>query len=155
RGRAEPVPGDLLLAPPAGNRPGAQRAGGRPGTAAPVRPPGVRLLRRHRHAAALHSPDRADRGPVLRHHRRSYRDTSRIAPYNLCAHTRQLLAQARGASTAHDIGFRFGPPPPGGKPARSASLAYPTASFHFTWSAAKHRWLVSMDGTPATTTDGG
>src|SRR5262249_46519405 len=61
----------------------------------------------------------------------------------------------RGASTAHDIGFRFGPPPPGGKPARSASLAYPAASFHFTWSAAKHRWLVSMDGTPAKTTDGG
>jgi hypothetical protein len=84
-----------------------------------------------------------------------HRDTSRIAPYNLYAHTRQLLAQARGASTAHDIGFRFGPPPPGGKPARSASVAYPAASFRFTWSAAKHRWLVSMDGTPAMTTDGG
>jgi hypothetical protein len=84
-----------------------------------------------------------------------YRDTSRIAPYNLYAHTRQLLAQARGASKARDIGFRFGAPPPGGKATRSASVSYPAASFRFTWSAAKGRWLVSMDGTPAKTTDGG
>ena len=84
-----------------------------------------------------------------------YRDTTRVAPYNLYAHTRQLLAQARGASKARDIGFRFGPPPPGGKATRSASVSYPAASFRFTWSAAKGRWLVSMDGKPAVTTDGG
>ena len=34
-------------------------------------------------------------------------------------------------------------------------MSYPAASFIFTWSAAKGRWLVSMDGTPARTTDGG
>lgn len=84
-----------------------------------------------------------------------YRDTSRIAPYNLYAHTRQLLRQAPRASAARDIGFRFGPAPAGGKPARSASVSYPAASFRFTWSAAKDRWLVSMDGRPAVTTDGG
>ena len=84
-----------------------------------------------------------------------YRDNSRVAPHNLYAHTRQLLAQARGASKARDIGFRFGPPPPGGKATRSASVAYPAASFGFTWSAAKGRWLVSMDGAAAVTTDGG
>src|SRR5215471_14044680 len=84
-----------------------------------------------------------------------YRDTSRIAPYNLYAHTRQLLAQARGASKARDIGFRFGPPPPGGKATSSESVSYPAASFRFTWSADKDRWLVSMDGAPARTTDGG
>ena len=84
-----------------------------------------------------------------------YRDTSRIAPYNLYARTRQLLRQAPLASRAHDIGFRFGPPPPGGKPARSASVSYPAASFRFSWSAAKDRWLVSMDGARAVTTDGG
>jgi hypothetical protein len=84
-----------------------------------------------------------------------YRDTSRIAPYNLYAHTRRLLAQARGASKARDIGFRFGPPPPGGKATQSASVSYPAASFRFTWSANKRRWLVSMDGTPAKTIDGG
>jgi hypothetical protein len=84
-----------------------------------------------------------------------YRDPNRIAPYNLYAHTKQLLAQSAGASKARDIGFRFGPPPPGGKATRSASVSYPAASFGFTWSAGKGRWLVSMDGTPAATTDGG
>jgi hypothetical protein len=84
-----------------------------------------------------------------------YRDNSRIAPYNLYARTRQLLRQAPHASRAHDIGFRFGPPPPGGKAARSVSVSYPAASFTFTWSAARNRWLVSMDGARAVTTDGG
>jgi len=84
-----------------------------------------------------------------------YRDTSRVAPYNLYAHTRQLMAQAPHASKARDIGFRFGAPPPGGKATRSASVSYPAASFRFNWSAAKHGWLVSMDGAPARTIDGG
>jgi hypothetical protein len=35
------------------------------------------------------------------------------------------------------------------------SAGYPAASFRFTWSAAMQRWLVSMDGKPAKTTDGG
>jgi hypothetical protein len=84
-----------------------------------------------------------------------YRDNSRVAPYNLYAHTGRLLAQAPGASRARDIGFRFGPPPPGGMVTGSASVAYPAARFTFTWSAARGRWLVSMDGAPAVTTDGG
>lgn len=84
-----------------------------------------------------------------------FRGTNRIAPYNLYAYPKQLLAQAPKASIAHDIGFRFGPAPAGGKATRSASVSYPMASFRFTWSPAKGRWLVSMDGTPAVTTDGG
>jgi hypothetical protein len=84
-----------------------------------------------------------------------YRDNRRIAPYNLYAHTHQLLAQSAGASKARDIGFRFGPPPPGGTATGSAAVSYPAASFRFTWSAQKGRWLVSMDGAPAVTTDGG
>jgi hypothetical protein len=83
-----------------------------------------------------------------------YRDLSRLAPYNLYAHTRQLLAQAPGASPARDIGFRFGPPPAGGKVSRSVSVSYPAASFRFTWSAAEGRWLVSMDGTRAVSPSG-
>jgi len=78
-----------------------------------------------------------------------FRDYRRVAPYNLYAHTKQLLKQAPGASKARDIGFRFGPPPTGGKATRSASVSYQAASFRFTWSAAKGRWLVSMDGAPA------
>jgi hypothetical protein len=84
-----------------------------------------------------------------------YRDPNRVAPYNLYANTRQLLAEAHGASTAHDIGFRFGPAPPGGTVAPAASAAYPAASFTFRWSAAKARWLVWMDGAPAGTTEDG
>jgi hypothetical protein len=84
-----------------------------------------------------------------------FRDNSRIAPYSLYAHTRQLLKQAPSASRAHDIGFQFGPPPPGGTVTRSAVLSYPAASFRFTWSPAKGRWLVWMDGKPAVTIDGG
>jgi hypothetical protein len=84
-----------------------------------------------------------------------FRDLSRIAPHNLYAATRTLLAEAAGASTARDIGFVFGPPPAGGLAAASRSVAYPAASFTFTWSAAKGRWLVQMDGSAAGTTEDG
>ncbi|HUZ26933.1 MAG TPA: DUF3048 domain-containing protein [Streptosporangiaceae bacterium] len=84
-----------------------------------------------------------------------FRGTSRVAPYNLYARTSQLLAQAKGASLAHSIGFRFGPAPAGGRPAAPASVSYRAASFTFTWSAARSRWLVSMDGARAASTEDG
>jgi hypothetical protein len=84
-----------------------------------------------------------------------YRDPKRIAPHNLYARTGQLLAQAPGASRAHAIGFRFGPPPPGGRVTASHSVSFPAAAFTFRWSAAKQRWLVSMDGTRAASTEDG
>jgi hypothetical protein len=84
-----------------------------------------------------------------------FRDPNRVIPHNLYATTRQLLGEARGASKAHDIGFRFGPPPPGGTPTRSVSVGYPAASFSFRWSSAKKRWLISMDGSPAVAVEGG
>ena len=84
-----------------------------------------------------------------------YRDNHRVAPYNLYARTSQLLAEAHGASRAHDIGFRFGPAPSGGMPTAAMTVPYPAASFTFRWSAALHRWQVWMDGVPAMTTDGG
>src|SRR5207245_7853625 len=58
-------------------------------------------------------------------------------------------------STARDIGFRFGPAPPGGRVTASRSVAYQAASFSFRWSAARHRWLVWMDGSPAASSEGG
>ena len=84
-----------------------------------------------------------------------FRGTNRIAPYNLYAQTSQLLAESRWASIAHDIGFRFGAAPSGGKPAGSFSVRYPSASFSFRWTPAQHRWRVWMDGAPARTTDAG
>src|SRR6266516_6159677 len=83
-----------------------------------------------------------------------YRDPSRLAPYNLYAHSRRLVAQAPGASKARSIGFRFGPAPPGGRVTLSASVSYPAASFRFTWSAARGCWVVSMGGRPAITASG-
>src|SRR5579859_724537 len=84
-----------------------------------------------------------------------FRDYSRVAPYNLYANPRMLQAEAPKASIARDIGFRFGPPPPGGRPMTSFSVSYPAASFTFRWSARSHRWLVWMDGTLATDAAGG
>jgi Protein of unknown function (DUF3048) N-terminal domain/Protein of unknown function (DUF3048) C-terminal domain len=84
-----------------------------------------------------------------------YRNYNRIAPYNLYAHTRQLLAEANGASRARNIGFTFGAPPAsGGRRTRSLSVSYPAASFRFTWDGARGRWLVWMDGQRAATTEG-
>jgi hypothetical protein len=84
-----------------------------------------------------------------------FRDPAKLAPHNLYARTRTLLAEARGASTARGIGFRFGPAPPGGRATAKRSVSYPAASFAFRWSAAKDRWLVSMDGSPASSAGGG
>jgi hypothetical protein len=84
-----------------------------------------------------------------------FRSADRVEPYNLYAKTKTLLKEAPHASVARNIGFRFGPPPPGGHKRRSESVSYPAASFRFTWSPRRGRWLVSMDGTPATSTGAG
>lgn len=84
-----------------------------------------------------------------------FRSASRVAPYNLFANTKQLLAEAKGASKARDIGFRFGALPAGGTPAASYSVKYPAASCTFRWSAKDKRWLAWMDGAPAMATEGG
>ena len=84
-----------------------------------------------------------------------YRDSHRFAPHNLYARTGQLLAEARGASRARDIGFRFGPAPAGGTAVAAKTVRYPAASFTFRWSASAHRWLVWTDGAPAMSTEGG
>ena len=84
-----------------------------------------------------------------------FRTVDRVEPYNLYADTRTLLKQARHASVARNIGFRFGLPPPGGHRRRTESVSYPAASFRFTWSQRKGRWLVWMDGSPAISTGAG
>jgi hypothetical protein len=84
-----------------------------------------------------------------------FRTVDRVEPYNLYADTRALLHQARHASVARNIGFRFGPPPAGGHRRRTVSVSYPAASFRFTWSPRTGRWLVWMDGSPAISTGAG
>ena len=94
----------------------------------------------------------AGRAPVASSY---FRDLRRVAPHNLYAHTSRLLARAPSASRAHDIGFRFGPAPAGGRPTASFPVSYPAASFTFRWSALAGRWLVWMDGTSARAAEGG
>lgn len=85
-----------------------------------------------------------------------FRNYHRVAPYNLYADTKTLLAEAhRRESMARDIGFLFGSAPPGGVPTRSYRVSYPAARFEFLWSASQRRWLVWMDGASARDADGG
>ena len=84
-----------------------------------------------------------------------YRVDYRAAPHNLYANPRTLVREARHASKARDIGFRFGPLQAGGKAVRSYSVSYPAASYTFSWSAKAGRWLLWMDGAPAMATEGG
>src|SRR5262249_6479252 len=77
---------------------------GRPALAWSGAQPRLVPVVRHAHIISLYAPNR----------RGFFRGANRIAPYNLYAHTRQLLAEAHGASPACDIGFRFGSPPGGG-----------------------------------------
>ncbi|MFF9717464.1 DUF3048 domain-containing protein [Streptomyces sp. NPDC014603] len=81
------------------------------------------------------------------------RRTDRAAPHNLYLRAGRLLPEEPGRD-ALTTGFRYGPPPRGGEPERTRTVSYPAARFTFTWSGARDRWLVTMDGTPATTAQG-
>ena len=84
-----------------------------------------------------------------------YRGSGRIAPYNLYVHGAALQKEARHATKARNIGFRFGPAPAGGIKVSSFSMTYPATRYRFVWSAKKDRWLIWIDGRPEMTTDGG
>ena len=77
-----------------------------------------------------------------------FRVKSRTPPLNLYANAPALLARAKGAQPPRDIGFRFGPPVPGGRPAKAASTSFPKARVGFTWSPQRKQWLWVMDGKP-------
>jgi Protein of unknown function (DUF3048) N-terminal domain/Protein of unknown function (DUF3048) C-terminal domain len=84
-----------------------------------------------------------------------FRGGERPAPHNLYLRPGRALDAAPDAGAARDIGFRFGSAPSGGRAEDERSVRFPSARFTFTWSDARDRWLVSMDGSPARTTDGG
>ncbi|WP_165986359.1 DUF3048 domain-containing protein [Streptomyces sp. YIM 98790] len=85
-----------------------------------------------------------------------FRDDSRNAPHNLYLRPEAALAATPDAGPARDIGFRFDEAvPAGGTPADEHTVAYPSASFGFTWSAEQEKWLVSFDGEPATAAGSG
>ncbi|CAM5684195.1 hypothetical protein SALBM135S_05679 [Streptomyces alboniger] len=78
-----------------------------------------------------------------------FRQSGRPAPHDLFARPRALLRTAPGADLPTDIGFRFGPAPRGGTPARVRTVRYPGAGHTFRWSPRQDRWLASFDGSPA------
>ncbi|MCI3270868.1 DUF3048 domain-containing protein [Streptomyces cylindrosporus] len=82
-----------------------------------------------------------------------YRGADKPSPHNLYLHPARLMPSAPGPEALTN-GFRYGAAPAGGTPDTSATVRYPSARFDFTWSEDRHRWLVSMDGTPTVTTDG-
>lgn len=79
------------------------------------------------------------------------RDRRRPMPHNLYGNA-NLLRQ--GGSPPRDIGFRFGPTPPGGRPLAETTVRFPAATIGVQWVSAASRWVFSMDGAPFTSASG-
>ncbi|MGH3974622.1 MAG: DUF3048 domain-containing protein [Pseudonocardiaceae bacterium] len=79
------------------------------------------------------------------------RDRGRRMPHNLYGDT-HLLRQ--GGAPPRDIGFRFGPTPPGGRPLPETSVRYRATDIGVQWMPAEARWVISMDGRPLTSASG-
>lgn len=79
------------------------------------------------------------------------RDRRRQMPHNLFGDA-NLLRQ--GGAPPRDIGFRFGPTPPGGHPVQQTDVTYPATTIGVQWAPAESRWLISMDGEPLTSASG-
>ncbi|MFI7007833.1 DUF3048 domain-containing protein [Streptomyces sp. NPDC050145] len=83
------------------------------------------------------------------------RGADRPAPHNLYLRPGKLGHPVSGTNAGTLAGFTFASrAPEGGSPLSHRTVRFPAARFDFTWSARQHRWLVSMDGRPATTTSG-
>ena len=82
------------------------------------------------------------------------RERGRPAVYNLMGDPATFTA-ALPSRHAPDIGFRFGPAPPGGKPIGSITASYPRASIGASWVPGSGRWLLSLDGRAAPAAEGG
>ncbi|RPK68818.1 putative lipoprotein YerB precursor [Streptomyces sp. ADI96-02] len=84
-----------------------------------------------------------------------FRNPERPAPHDLYLRPAKIPYRATGTDAVEALGMRFGAPPPGGRPAGTQTVRYPSARFAFSWSAERGRFLVSMDGSPARTAEGG
>ncbi|MFD7749290.1 DUF3048 domain-containing protein [Streptomyces sp. NPDC059698] len=84
-----------------------------------------------------------------------FRGPGRPAPHNLYLRPERIPFEAPGVDAVEALGLEAGPAPSGGEPEESRTVRYPSASVTFTWSAGRERWLVSLDGSPARTSEGG
>ncbi|MDQ3764385.1 MAG: DUF3048 domain-containing protein, partial [Actinomycetota bacterium] len=79
------------------------------------------------------------------------RDRRRPMPHNLYGNANLLR---EGGAPPRDIGFRFGPPPPGGRAVPGTEVRYQAAAIGVQWVSAEARWVISMDGAPLTSASG-
>lgn len=79
------------------------------------------------------------------------RDRTRRMPHNLYGDPDLLR---RGGAPPRDIGFRFGPTPPGGRPVPGTNVRYRATDIGVQWVPAEARWVISMDGAPLTSASG-
>ncbi|MDQ0982842.1 DUF3048 domain-containing protein [Streptomyces sp. V2I9] len=84
-----------------------------------------------------------------------FRGPGRPAPHNLYLRPGRIPFEASGADAVEALGLKTGATPSGGEPEDSRTVRYPSASVTFSWSAGRERWLVSLDGAPARTSEGG
>lgn len=80
-----------------------------------------------------------------------YRDPGRPRPHDLYARTEAL----RTGRPPRDIGFRFGPVPPGGRAMTRAVARFPSTGIDIEWVPAERRWVFGVDGAPLLATEGG
>ena len=79
----------------------------------------------------------------------------RTAPWDLFANPKALLKGAPRAKKAKDVGFTFDDKEPvGGKSVSQVTVNWLGAQARFKWSNGQHKWLLWMDGSPATSTEG-
>ncbi|MDQ1620037.1 MAG: hypothetical protein QOE19_2606 [Actinomycetota bacterium] len=83
------------------------------------------------------------------------RVSGRPMPYDVIGTFSALRERAGEVSTPTRVGYTFGAAPLGGRPATDVSVRYPFARLDAAWSAAKQRWLLSMDGVPDRAAEGG
>jgi len=83
------------------------------------------------------------------------RNPDRSAPWDLFADPGELLKGAKKATKANDVGFVFDDEiPPGGEKTREVTAFWPSAQAKFVWSPKEERWLLTMDGSKAMSTEG-
>ena len=88
-------------------------------------------------------------------HRGYSRSGARPAPYDVIGDVKTLLKRAGKIDKPKRVGYQFGPPPAGGKPAAGVTVRFPMARVDAAWSAKQKRWLLSMDGARNMAAEGG
>jgi Protein of unknown function (DUF3048) N-terminal domain/Protein of unknown function (DUF3048) C-terminal domain len=82
------------------------------------------------------------------------RERGRPAVFDLMGDPAAFLA-ALPSRTAPDVGFRFGPPAPGGQQISAITASYPEATIGAAWDGGAGRWLISLNGRASAAAEGG